>query len=88
MPLSRLTAPQALLLGLTLIAGGLLSVGLSSGSEAANSDPGSGTWQISAGGNQTAWRVNTATGATWFCSILVARAKPACQPAIDAGGQN
>jgi len=85
MSLSRqISSPQAVLLGLALIAGAVLAVGFSTGSEAA----GNGPWQIAAGGNQTAWRVNTTTGATWFCSILAAPAKPACQPVSDVANQN
>jgi hypothetical protein len=75
---------QALLLGFALVAGSVLAVGLSNRGEAANTGP----WQIAAGGNQTAWRVNTETGATWFCSILAAPSKPGCQAAIDLPSKN
>jgi hypothetical protein len=81
---SSLTLAQALLFGLALIAGAVLAVGLSSSSEADRTGP----WQISAGGNQTAWRVNTETGATWFCAILAAPGKPGCQAAPDLGTRN
>ena len=75
---------QAVLCGFALIAMALLAVGFSRDSAAGSAGP----WQIAAGGNQTAWRVNTETGATWFCSILAAPSKPGCQPAIDLPAKN
>jgi hypothetical protein len=74
---------QAVLLGLGLIAAAVLAAGISNRSEAGNTGP----WQIAAGGSQTAWRINTETGATWFCSILAAPSKPGCQPAGDLPGK-
>jgi hypothetical protein len=76
--MSRMTMAQAVLFGFALLAGAVLAVGFSTRGEADNQGP----WQISAGSNQTAWRVNTQTGATWFCAIL-APSKPGCQPASD-----
>jgi hypothetical protein len=76
--------PQAILLSFTLVAAAVLVVGFSHHSEADKPGP----WQIAAGGNQTAWRVNTETGATWFCSILAAPSKPGCQAAIDLPSKN
>jgi hypothetical protein len=76
--------PQAIVFGFALVAIALCAVGFSQDSAAGNAGP----WQIAAGGNQTAWRVNTETGATWFCSILAAPSKPGCQPAIDLPPKN
>ena len=76
--------PQAILLGFTLVALSILAIGFSGRGEAGATGP----WQISAGGNQTAWKVNTETGAAWFCSILAAPSKPGCQAAPDLPGKN
>lgn len=81
---SSLTLAQAVLFGLALIAGAVLVVGLSKSGLADKPGP----WQISAGGNQSAWRVNTETGATWFCAILAAPSKPGCQAAPDLTAKN
>jgi len=83
MKMSRMTTAQAVLLGFALLAGAVLAIGFSSRGEADNQ----GSWQISAGGNQTAWRVNTQTGATWFCAVF-APSKPGCQPAVDLPPRN
>lgn len=79
-----MTLPQAVLTSFALMTVAVMTLGFSPRSEADRNGP----WQISAGGNQTAWRINTETGATWFCTTLAGASKPGCQPATDLPPKN
>jgi hypothetical protein len=59
-----MTTGQGLFAGLALVAMAIIVVGLSSTGHAQSA----GTWQISAGANGTAWKINAESGVTEVCA--------------------
>jgi hypothetical protein len=63
-----MTIPNALFAGLVLIAATIALVGLAPGLKAAApSHATAGTWQISTAADSAAWKLNTMSGALFYC---------------------